>query len=801
VPCISFGYEITLDHRGLAMRQLIPHKQTPREGSGLSVRWVAALLFLVAGVLPQPAAAFSDPDDWEFAATPFGNDLPEGGRLPGAPGAPGLAPDGPPVITIWYGDRQLFGDRGHPQRWVNILGNVADSDGIKSLVYSLNGGPQVTLSIGPDGRRLVKAGDFNVDLAYEDLNNGLNEVVITATDNRDEKAVKTVIVEYVAGPIWQNPYSIDWSGESDIQDVAQVVDGLWTLGSDGVRTAQPGYDRLIAIGDVEWADYEVTVPITIHTVRNSSAGVGVLLRWTGHTDDPVSGWQPKTGWRPYGAICWYRWFSSTDSEALQIMSNSGRILDQTTSKRLESGVSYIFKMRIATNPGQGSVYSFKVWRAGQSEPSAWDLTGQAATSDPQSGSFLLLAHHVDATFGDVTAYPLSDEYSLTVNVDGQGQVTKDPDQELYDYGERITLTAIPESNWVFDRWSGDLSGSENPATVAMTRHRLIRALFVPEEHTLAVSILPDREAGRVDHRPGNPYYHDTEARLEPIPEPGWSFAAWGGTDVGDLRDNEDGTWSLTMDDDKAVTATFTRDEYEVAVSVEGDGTVEHTPGNPYSYNQEAILKPVPDAGSSFAGWSGTDAADMDDQGDGTWSLIVDQDKSVTAMFIRDEYSLAVVSAPSDEAGEVTHTPGNPYSYGAVATLEPIPAPGWEFAEWLSPVGAKLSDNGDGSWMVLVERDLELTAMFEPGQYDVNVSVAGRGSVENSPGNPYQYNEVATLKPVPSSGWRFGGWSGQHAAGLSDNLNGSWSIRVNGAKFLKATFVAYQVFLPLVTQVE
>jgi hypothetical protein len=711
-----------------------------------------------------------------------------------------LAPDGPPAITIWYGDRQLFGDKGHPQRWVNILGNVSDSDGIKSLVYSLNGGPKVTLSVGPDGRRLARSGDFNVDLAYEDLNSGSNEVVITATDNRDEKAVKSVTVEYVAGPIWQNPYGIDWSRESDIQDVAQVVDGLWTLGSDGVRTAQPGYDRLIAIGDVEWADYEVTVPVTIRDEPSPSAGVGVLLRWTGHTDNPVSGWQPKTGWRPYGAICWYYWSSSTDSEFLQILGN-GRELRKSTSTKLAPGVPYIYKMRVATNPGEGSVYSFKVWRAGQSEPSTWDLAGQAATSDPQAGSFLLLAHNVEATFGDVTVYPLADEYSLTINVDGEGLVTKDPNREVYDYGERVTLTAVPESDWVFDRWSGDLSGSQNPTTVAMTRHRLVRAHFVPEEHTLAVSILPGSQAGRVEHRPGNPYYHDTEARLEPIPEPGWSFGAWGGADADELGENGDGTWSLLMDDDKAVTATFTRNEYEVTVSVEGDGTVDHTPGNPYFYDQEAILKPVPDAGWSFDGWTGPDAAEMDDQGDGTWLLIVDEDKAVTATFTQDECALTVMAAPNGEVGEVTHMPGNPYPCGAAATLKPIPAPGWEFAEWFSPVGTKLSDNGDGTWSVLVERDLEITAMFERAQYNVNVSVAGQGAVENSPGNPYLYNDVATLKPIPGSGWRFGGWNGQHAPGLSDNLDGSWSIQVNGEKFLRAIFVAYEVFLPLVTHGE
>ena len=31
-----------------------------------------------------------------------------------------------PEIAIWYGDHQKFGQRGTPQRWLNILGNMPD---------------------------------------------------------------------------------------------------------------------------------------------------------------------------------------------------------------------------------------------------------------------------------------------------------------------------------------------------------------------------------------------------------------------------------------------------------------------------------------------------------------------------------------------------------------------------------------------------------------------------------------------------------------------------------------------------
>ena len=68
----------------------------------------------------------------------------------------------PPTIDVWYGPQQVFGNVAVPQRWVNIVGKVSDSDGVTALTYSLNGGPELPLSIGPDGRRLEETGDFNI---------------------------------------------------------------------------------------------------------------------------------------------------------------------------------------------------------------------------------------------------------------------------------------------------------------------------------------------------------------------------------------------------------------------------------------------------------------------------------------------------------------------------------------------------------------------------------------------------------------------------------------------------------------
>ena len=310
-------------------------------------------------------------------------------------------PEGP-LIDVWYGSEQSSGHLGQPQPWVNVLGNVSDSDGVSSLEYTLNGSGPVALSIGPDGRRLLSAGDFNIDLATSALVAGANTVVITAADGVNNVSTDTVTVNYQPAPIWPLPFEIHWDSlttDEEIQTVAHVVDGKWTLDGDEVRTAEPGYDRLIAAGDASWDDYEVLVPITFHT-QPGGYGAGILFRWNGHTDSPVICAQPKCGWLPLGAILW-----ATPGQ-IEVYGNGGSILD-TQNRVLAPGIKYWFRGRVQTN-GTGGLYQLRVWEDGQPEPAGWDISGQELLSDPQNGSMMLISHQADVSFGPVTVTALPD---------------------------------------------------------------------------------------------------------------------------------------------------------------------------------------------------------------------------------------------------------------------------------------------------------------------------------------------------------------------------------------------------------
>ena len=77
----------------------------------------------------------------------------------------------------------------------------------------------------------------------------------------------------------------------------------------------------------------------------------------------------------------------------------------------------------------------------------------------------------------ITSIACEAEYRLDVTVvSGQGVVT--PSSGTYTEGTSVTIEAIPDSGWEFERWEGDISGDGNPSTIQMDSDRIIEAYFV-----------------------------------------------------------------------------------------------------------------------------------------------------------------------------------------------------------------------------------------------------------------------------------------------------------------------------------
>jgi hypothetical protein len=96
-------------------------------------------------------------------------------------------------------------------------------------------------------------------------------------------------------------------------------------------------------------------------------------------------------------------------------------------------------------------------------------TGLLVIAGDQSGRYYL--HNFLDLGGD------QNKYKLSANVAGSGRVVIDPLDEAYNARTEVTLSAIPDSGFQFNGWSGALAGFENPATIVMDNDKKVTAIF------------------------------------------------------------------------------------------------------------------------------------------------------------------------------------------------------------------------------------------------------------------------------------------------------------------------------------
>jgi uncharacterized repeat protein (TIGR02543 family) len=74
---------------------------------------------------------------------------------------------------------------------------------------------------------------------------------------------------------------------------------------------------------------------------------------------------------------------------------------------------------------------------------------------------------------------LADQHSLTVNIlpADSGTVSLNPPGGTYLDGTSVSVTATPDAGYIFESWSGDLSGNTNPTTITMDSDKTITANF------------------------------------------------------------------------------------------------------------------------------------------------------------------------------------------------------------------------------------------------------------------------------------------------------------------------------------
>ena len=145
------------------------------------------------------------------------------------------------------------------------------------------------------------------------------------------------------------------------------------------------------------------------------------------------------------------------------------------------------------------------------------------------------------------------EYPLTVNIEGEGEVSErlvNAKSTDYPAESVVELTAIPAGGWEFTGWSGALSGEENPATVTVTSPVSVTAIFEKVVH-VTIEGKGTIEIEYIDDESAKWKTTERRVRLTAVPEVGWEFVSWEGDLTGSQNPIE-----TTFDSEMTVYAVF-----------------------------------------------------------------------------------------------------------------------------------------------------------------------------------------------------------------------------------------------------
>jgi uncharacterized repeat protein (TIGR02543 family) len=382
----------------------------------------------------------------------------------------------------------------------------------------------------------------------------------------------------------------------------------------------------------------------------------------------------------------------------------------------------------------------------------------------------------------VTAHFTEITYNLTMVVDPVGAGTTDPAVGVHAYttGTVVNITAAPATGYTFASWSGACTGSGS-CSVTMDADKTVTAHFAQITHNLTMAVDPVG-GGITDPAVGvHTYPYGTVVHITASPATGYVFSSWSGACTGS------GSCSVTMDDDRSVTAHFAQVTYNLTMAVDpvGGGTTNPSVGvHIYPAGTVVNVTATPTTGYTFINWSGACT------GSGSCSVTMDASKTVTAHFAQETRTLTVAVDPvgggTTDPAVGTHL----YALGAVVPITATPAIGYVFSSWSGAC------TGSGSCSVTMDADKTVTAHFVQMTYNLTVAVNPVGGGTTSPAvgvHAYPAGTVVPVTEMPATGYVFSSWSGACTG------TGSCSVIMNADKTVTANFAAsgHFLYLPLV----
>ena len=356
------------------------------------------------------------------------------------------------------------------------------------------------------------------------------------------------------------------------------------------------------------------------------------------------------------------------------------------------------------------------------------------------------------------------QVELTLNIEGEGELSPGPGVHSFDPGELVELEAEALPGWKFIGWEGDLTEDAAKLELTIEEDMELTAVFEMEEYALDLDF--DEERGRIVIDPEKDVYeYGDEVEFTAEPEEGYRFESW----TGDLE-GEDPTVTVEIAEGMEIGAEFAREEYTLSLNVEGDGEISwqivELPEEDMDMEESGVIDDAEEIilphgtsveleaealpGWEFLGWEGDITAE-----EAVIELNIEEDMNITALFEMEEYVLDLDY--DEERGRIAIEPEREnYLYGETVEIRAEAEEHFVFSRWL---GDLESDEPEKEFVV--EGSMEIIAEFDWREYQLSVEFPEeQGSVEIDPDKErYHHGESVVLRAESAEGWVFDRWSG------------------------------------------
>jgi len=422
--------------------------------------------------------------------------------------------------------------------------------------------------------------------------------------------------------------------------------------------------------------------------------------------------------------------------------------------------------------------------------------------------------------GEETANPLFEQNTLTIEVNGVGEIMDSAGSisctthcsSLLQKDLTVQLEATPSNGYVFKQWNGACSGTGS-CEFTMSSDKTVAVVFETEEVQVSEFdlVVTNVGAGTVVSTSvgidcgtdcSETYQQGTLVTLQASPDEGYLFNGWSGACSGA------NSCTVEMNSDKEVSAHFIEDNstqnFSLNVSVVGDGIVSSSPAgincgadcsHEYQSGTQVNLTATPNNGYVFDGWSGACT------GNTTCSITLNANLTVSANFSQESVETYRLDTVVSGQGSITSTPSGidcgvdcseDYQAATQVSLQAEASEGFIFDGWTGAC------SGTSTCVIVMDAAKSVTAVFTEilSDYQLTVVVNGSGRVTSSPNGIdcegdcveiYQQDTSITLTATPEAGFALDHWQGA--------CSGNGSCVINIASDVSVTAVFSEETLP------